>query len=307
MSATTTAAVAIRGERLWYAEVEQNASTRRVRRVAHRALEFDASRLLYGQDAEAASLDALATVLGEIITATPSLGIAVHPTDAYSLFVPLEAGLAPEEREQRISQRIALATGEQSVQQFRVIPTPVRTEEDPNQSPFEWVHVLAVPTSADARMTTLLESLPVDACTWTVTTEAAARALPLLRPDSKQEDSSYMLAVGQYPAHTEFSLVRNQTWHHAQYTEEAEHPENQVYFAVGFLNRLGVSPEAISRVFAYGEAVDPAAATPFEEALGQPPERLDLPPDLAEQTEGGQEESSAYVPCVGAALKKGES
>jgi len=302
----TAAAIALRDRRLRYAEVEQNSSGTRVRRVEDRDFEVDVGRRIFGTSR--GSLAPVVNVLEEYLPATASraLGVAVHPPDSYSFFAPVASNLSAQERKQRLAQRVALVTGERSLQEFRVVSTRVRTEEAAHGAPIEWIHVLAVPSSVDARLQDLVRGLPVRTYSCTVVPEAAVYALIELGAGSSTDASgpSYTMTVGQYDTHTEFSLAQGTAWYHAQYTEETTPPENQLYFAVGFLNRIGVTVETVDRVLVYGDAITPASASPFEEVLGQPPERLELRPAVGGQSGQDRSETSAFVPCVGAALKE---
>lgn len=308
-------AIAIRNDVLRYATVEKTEDAPEIKAVGRHTFEEDEEPVLFGGAEEEVVEErraALVDVVGEIMDGAGRrpLGVAVPPPEVYSFFTPIPPDASPRERERWLAQRVALLVGEQAGRQAHSTSTTVRQGESKTGEPVTWMHVLVVPDPVEARMEAVVDALPVDGHVWTVTPEAAAYAGTALEAPGEAEQEaqgSFALAVGQYATHTEFSLLRGQQWYHAQYTEEVDPPANQVYFALGFLNRMDVSPEAIGRVVTYGECVDAASVRPYEEVLDRTPEPLD-PAEArfvlkGEEAFGPGEDGTAYVPCVGAALK----
>jgi len=306
MNDSVSAAITIRGEVLRHTVLEWERDKSRVQGVGRHDFEFDLGKALLGSEEQEGTMDPVLSVLDDVLAPDPvrTLAVAVHPPDVYSFFTPVAADASAEDRQRRIQQQVALMTGKPSAEPFRVVPTDVRGAQDSEGERLTWVHVLAVPTSADTQVRRLVDSLPVDSFTWTVTTAAAARALTRLRGDSTQEETqhSYLLCLGQYPTHTEFSVSRDDSWYHAQYTEEVEHPENQVYFAVEFLNRVEVPLDHVDQISTYGEAVNSKTAGSFERVLGATPQHVDPLREMQDPPALNGEDRSAYVPSVGAAL-----
>lgn len=309
MSETVRAAIAIRQEEVRYAELERDGAGPRLRRADRRVLDFDAAEAALGTHDDPGHLGPLTDAVGDLVgdTDAPTLQVAVHPPQAYSFFVPIPPEASATDRRRQLLRQSALVTGVRSARELALQSTTVRTDQDGDGEAFVWVHVLAVPSVVDDRMRTILDPLPVDDHTWTATTQAAARVTAVVegaKGGTAQEAlRPYTLAVGRYPTHAEFSLLRDREWHHAQYTEEADHAGNQAYFATGFLNRVGVAPDDVGRLVTYGPAPEAAELDPFEAVLHRTPAPIDPGQALSEDAALGPEDRSAYVPCIGAALR----
>lgn len=168
-----------------------------------------------------------------------------------------------------------------------------------------WVHVLAVPTAVDERMSEIVGTLPMARYDWIVSSEAAGRVTSRLERTGGSAQEAlrpYTLAVGQYPSHTEYSLSRNREWYHAHYAEEAQSPENRAYFAVGIMNRVDVPLDAVGRLYVYGKDVDVADYGPFVNIFDRTPEVLNPFRVVQSRTNPSEEEGGAYAACIGAGM-----
>jgi hypothetical protein len=181
----------------------------------------------------------------------------------------------------------------------------VRTTQDSDGEPFMWVHVLAIPDAADQRMERIVEALPVREYAWVPSSEAAARVTSRVERTSgsaKEALRPYTLAVGQFATHTEYALSRNREWYHSHYAEEAESADNRAYFAVGFLNRVGVPLDGVGRLFVYGADVALSAYEPFRNIFSQDPEILDPLRIVDSRVDEAPDDPSAFASCIGAGM-----
>jgi hypothetical protein len=211
-----------------------------------------------------------------------------------------------------VAHQAALVTNTRSLDALHTLRRSVRTATEGDET-VEWVHVLAVPQAVEARMRALLAEVPVSEVGGRLlSSEAAAR---LLRPPETDVDSEtsadgsddYRLAIGRYGAHTEYALSRDGAWHHAHAAKDAQSPEDQVYYAVGMLNRIGLSPEDVGHISVYGNESEPVSDGPFETAFGGVPVPLDPFAAVDATTDRPDEEPApAYVPSIGGALTVSE-
>jgi hypothetical protein len=307
MDDSVSATLSIRDSVLRYAEIERRDDGVRLLRWGQEAFSFDLSTALLREEEAPRQTRQVQEEIGELLagTAARDLRVAVHPPDSYSFFTPISSDVPVQDRRRQLLQQAALVTGVRSSKSLHMTSETVRTTQDSEGDPFMWVHVLAVPDVVDQRMAELVRPLGHGEHGWIVTSEAAARVTRHLERSGGSAEEAlrpYTLAVGQYPAHTEYALSRNREWYHAHYTEEARSAKNRAYFAVGFLNRVDVPLDGVGRLFVYGEDVDVADYGPFERIFGQEPERLD-PFRVVDNRSGERPDAAAaFAPCIGAGL-----
>jgi hypothetical protein len=307
MTQSISAAIHIRGPTIRYAEIGRDGSALELRRLGQETLEFDVARALWEEDGSADALDQVKAVVREALEHTEAtvLGLVVHPLDVYSFFMPISTGLSEQERGQRVAHQAALVTNTRSPNALHTTSRRVRTVVAGVEK-IDWVHVLAVPQTVEERLETLTAALPVQDLVHMVSVEAVAWLMG--RAESEQappaeNGGSYRLAIGQYPAHTEYTLTHQGAWYHAHAAQEARSPENRAYFGVRLLNRIGVPLDEIGHLFVYGPDAESVPNGPFESIFGRPPVSLTLSevlPPLSGQT--GEDVSDAYVLCIGGAL-----
>jgi hypothetical protein len=306
MTQSISAAIHIRGPTIRYAEIGRDGSALAVRRFGQEPLEFDVTRALWEED-EGDALDRVTAVVQEALehTEASTFGLVVHPLDAYSFFMPISTGLSERERGQRIAHQAALVTNTRSPDALHTTSRWVRTVVADGEK-IDWVHVLAVPQAVEERLETLTAALPVQDFAHMASMEAVAGLMGRVeseRVPSAENGGSYRLGIGQYPAHTEYTLTHEGRWYHAHAAQEARSPENRAYFGVGLLNRIGVPLDEVGQLFVYGPEADPVPEGPFASIFGRPPVPFVLSevlPQLSEHT--GEEVSDAYLLCLGGAL-----
>jgi hypothetical protein len=307
MSESVSAAITIQGETLRYAEIKRSDQGYRLLRVGRQAFPFDLAGALLHEEGQAQQVGEVGRVLAEAFEGTDAreLRIGVHPADAYSFFTPISSDVPVRDRKRQLLQQAALVTGARSARELHLSSQTVRTTQDSEGEPFMWVHVLAVSTAVEQQMTELVQTLPVKKHSWIVSTEATVRVTSRAERTGGSAQEAlrpYTLAVGEYPSHTEYALSRNREWYHAHYAEEAESPENRAYFAVGFLNRVGVPLDAVGRLYVYGLDVDVSEYGPFVSIFGRAPERLDPLQVVRSREDQSQAASCMFAPCIGSAL-----
>ena len=303
-----SAAVHIQGPTIRYAEVERDGSDVNLRRCGEEAFEADVTRVLWG-DTSPEPLDEIAAAMARIFDDTDASrgGLVLHPLDAYSFLTPLPVGLSAEERDRRVAYQAALVTNTRSPGALHAVSKSVRTASA-NGETVEWVHVLAVPQQVEARMQTLFAEVSgMDTAGRLLSAEAAARLMGRAEEDgtpvtSADDEEVYQLAIGRYAGHTEYALTRNGRWHHAHAAQDAPTAEDQAYYAVGMLNRIGVAPDAIEGLAVYGADADATADEPFELVFGCTPTILDPFGRLHHIWEPDTAQPGAYVPCIGGAM-----
>lgn len=309
MSNAVLAAIDIFGSELRYAEVEQREDEPpRLLRLGSCDFDFDVVQDLLHEASPQHGGEVIGA-LQEAFDGTEATGlrVCVHPPDAYSFFTPLSATLPVRSRQDQILQQAALLTGTRNPAEMHLSSQTVRTAEDSEGDPVMWVHILATSDEVDDRLRRVASTLPVEEHDWIVSTEAAARVASqtdLTGITQAQALRPFTLSVGGYGTHTEFTLSQDRQWYHSHYTCEAETATDRLYFAIGLLNRLGVPPGAVGRLFVYGLDVDPNAYAPFQTIFGVEPETLDpLTAIGADRSRFGPSfDAGAYAPCVGALL-----
>ena len=307
MTQSISAAIHIQGPTIRYAEVARTASGVELRRLGRERIEVDVVRVLWGEENGVEALDEMVAAVGGALhdTEASTVGLVVHPLDVYSFFVPLPDGLSDDERERRVAHQAALVTNTRSLDALHTLRRSIRTDTEGDEA-VEWVHVLAVPQEVEARMRTLLSEVPApEAAGRLLSPEAAARLVEHAGSGGEVDPPTdgYRLAIGRYAAHTEYALSHDGAWHHAHAAEDARTPDDQVYYAVGMLNRIGLSPDVVDHIHVYGDAPNAAPDGPFETAFGCSPVALDPFAAVDVATDLPDEEpASTYVPCVGGAL-----
>lgn len=309
MSEAVLAAIDIYGSELRYAELETfEDDPPQLLRLGSCEFDFDLVDDLLRSKAPQHGGEVVAALQEAFDeTKASTLRICVHPPNAFSFFTPLSANLPVQGRQDQIHQQAALLTGTRNPGDLNLLSQTVRTDQDSEGEPVMWVHVLATPGGIHERFQRLASSLPVSDFRWVVSTQAAARVASqtdLTGVTQAQALRPFTMSVGRYATHTEYTLSRDRQWFHSHYTHEADTPTDRLYFAIGMLNRLGVSPGAVGRLFVYGLDVDLHAYAPFQTIFGVEPELLDplAVLDANPGRFGTSFDVSAYASCVGALL-----
>lgn len=253
-------------------------------------------------------LDTVATAVREIFDGSEAttLHVAVHPWNSTSFFSPLPEGMPPAERFEQLRQEAAMLSDASIARPVRVKTTPVRIETLAEGRRIHWHHVLRFSESVHARLGHIAGSMAegkgkvkhevVD------TTSAAAAVIARSRPEDG-EDDSFSLAVGVYDGRTEMALCRGETWHFGHYAE-ADVQNDGAYFVAVLLDRLGVAPGEIGRLFLYGGAKTTEAVAGLEALLGLEAEPLNPLHALRLARSGADDLAlAAYVPVLGALLR----
>lgn len=304
MNEPVSAAVHIEGPTVRCAEVVRRESLLDLARFGERTFEFDVSRALWKQEGDTDVLErvqeAVQQELGD--TQAEEIRFVLHPLDVFSFFTPVSPDLSERERMRRVVQQAAVVSGCRSADALRITPRRIRLETVPEGDEIEWIHVLALPKPVQERLESLVSPLSVADSIRVVSLEAVAELIPENGGGGPASTASYSLGIGTYSTHTEYLLTHRGDWHHGHATAEVR-PENHTYYAVGFLNRIGVSVKDIERLYVYGSDVAPEVDERLNEVFGSAPDHLspsaavDVPFD-AEQ----RDELRPYLPCIGALL-----
>lgn len=305
------AGIELHGRVMRYAEVDLGArgagAPPRLLRLGACDFDFDVAEALFDL-AGPTHLDTVATAVREIFggSKAEALFVAVHPWHATSFFSPIPEGTAPASRLEQLKQEAAMLADAAVTRPVRVRATPVRIEAGPDGRRSHWHHVLRLPESIHARLAHVAQPLGGDGHEGThefVDATAAAAAVMARLHAPTEEDDPFALALGAYGDRTEFVLCRGTTWYHGHYADVPASTDG-AYFSAALLDRFGVAPQRVRRLYLYGDAAEPAMAEVVGDFLGRAVEPLNplsafrvAPPDADPLA------LAAYAPCLGALLR----
>lgn len=304
MNEPVSAAVQIEGPTVRCVEVVRGGSVLDLARFGERTFEFDVSRALWEQEGETDALERVREAVEQELadTRAEEIRFVLHPLDVFSFFTPVSPDLSERERMRRVVQQAAVLSGCRSADALRITPRRIRDATVPQGDEIEWIHVLALPKPVQERLESLISPLSVAESIRVVSLEAVAELIPETGTGVPASTASYSLGVGTYSTHTEYLLTHRGGWHHGHATADVR-PKNRTYYAVGFLNRIGVSVKDVGRLFVYGSKVDQEVDGRLNEIFGSPPKRLTPFDALDAQFDAEQrDELRPYVPCIGALL-----
>ena len=300
------AVVELSGPALRYAELAPSGGGKRLRRLGACDFEVDVEAALFapqGADAQDGPVHQGLAVAARAIrqmfdgTEAGALVAVVHPPAATSFFAPLPAGLDAAARHAQLRQEAALLADLPADEALRIRAVPVRQAEL-DGAPHVWHHVLHVGPAVHGRLARLAQAIGVRTYDVVDATRAAAAVVRALTADDAEGVS---VAVGVYAGHTEVAVLKDGVWtfgHHGP----GQTPEDTAYYALAALQRVGVAPGGVRRLYTYGDWVAgdrPALLGPM---LGAEAEPLD-PMSLFSRRPGGAspEQLAAYAPVLGAA------
>ncbi len=326
--ARVRAGIELAGRTLRYAEVDVGARSGegarpRLLRLGACDFEFDVAEAILDL-AGPTHLDTVATAVRQIFerSRVDLLRVAVHPWHATSFFAPLPEAMPTAEKFEQLRQEAAMLADAQVARPVRVAATPLRVEVLPGGRRAHWHHVLRLSESVHARIAHVAKPLGdaeesdpfargvphefVDAA------GAAATVAIRLRPPAEREaeverpeDVPFALSLGYYGDRIEYALSRGEAWHFGHWAEAGDPlHRDSAYFAAALLDRLGVAPASVGRLYVYGASPEPEALEGIEALLGVEARALN-PLDLFPRSPGEVDPPAlaAFAPCVGAALR----
>jgi hypothetical protein len=316
------AGIELAGHTLRYAEVDLGPRQRdldtlaaapgpRLVRLGACDFEFDVAGAIL-DPAGPTHLETVATAIGEIFSGSTAdrLCVAVHAWHATSFFSPLPAGMPATDRFEQLRQEAAMLSGARLARPVRVSATPLRLETRPDGSEYHWHHVLRLPEAVHARMAHVSRRLGEGADhAFVDASGAAGRVAVGLRPEREHTveienpaDVPFVMAVGVYGDRFETAICRGSVWHFSHWAE-APAPADATYFSAALLDRLGIEPRAVQRLYAYGDLGDGATVAALETLLATEAQPLDpLRLFRLVRSQADPQALSAFAPCVGAAL-----
>lgn len=306
------AGIELYGRVMRYAEVDLGArgtaAAPKLLRLGACDFDFDVADALLDL-AGPTHLDTVATAVREIFDGSraETLRVAVHPWRTTSFFSPIPEGTAPATRLEQLKQEAAMLADAAASRPVRVKATPVRIEAGPDGRRSHWHHVLRLPESVHARFAHAAKPLGAErhdgAHEFVDATGAAAAVMARLHEPTGEDDEPFALAVGAYGERTEFALGRGTTWYHSHYADVPARSDG-AYFAAALLDRLGVAPGRVHRLFVYGDDAEPATAELVSAFLNIEAEALNPLQVFGVAPPGADPLAlSAYAPCVGALLR----
>ncbi len=304
MEAHARAAIDIYDRVLRYAEVEQYGSRYRLLRLGSCDFDFDVGRELANATSGKQLVtvaDALRDVFSGSVAAT--LNITVHPPRCFSFFSPMPFGSDPGDRKLRLQQEAALLAGTE--RPVHITADVVHTQVLQSGGRVDWMHVLAIEESIQSRVDRLASKLPQPRRRLMVGMHAAASTIGRLQrwPSGESGRGPFILAIGWYPDHVEYTLCHDQQWYFSKHTD-AIPPVDVAYFAVVMMKQLRLKPDLVRRIYVYGNAVDLSLFPDLETVFDLEAHRLNPLSvlDLDPGSLASDFDAEAYVGCVGAAL-----
>ena len=307
MNAQARAGISIDGSTLRYAEVEHYGAHGRLLRLGSCAFDFELMEQVL-QSGEPAHLKTVGEALRDVFAGSVAteVHVALPPTACCSFLTPLPKGLAEAEQQRRLRREAALLMGQTSAGPFHLRADALYEEALRDGSAVAWFHVLALPQAVHARFDGLLRGLPPTRYRFGLSGQGAAAVAARAETSGTETSGTerpLTLAVGWYPAYTEYALLHGGAWRFGFHTP-ASSPADAAYFAVVLLERMGRRADEVGRVYVYGVDVEEARFEVLGRVFAQAPQRLS--PMEAVETDAGhlsaQFNAEAYAPCVGAAL-----
>ena len=300
-----TASIAFYGKTLQYAEVERKAgASPTLLRLGHCEFDFDLEKTL-SKAGDTEHLHSLTDALREIFaqSAATNLNIAVHPSVCTAFFTPLPEDTSREARRNLIQKQVQRLNSFDAAYPPMILSEFIRTE-DLGETQVDWFHVVRIDHEMAARFEQLTMQLPVKQYRFFTTTRCVARILDAFRnmPSETYVQNPYILAVGWYPGHIEYTLCNAHGWFFSCFNR-INLPSDSAYFVASLLKRLNIPPRKIGRLLLYGHEPTPSHFAPFQGIFQSPPEPLNPFMSFAQAKNLGQNvAATAYAPCVGAGL-----
>ena len=254
------AVIDLSGAALRYAEISREAEAPpAVGRVPGRLLrlgtcdfEVDIEQGVLGDGAPYA-IQGVGEALREVFrdTAAEALVIVAHPPHTTSFFTPVPVGMDAAARDEQLRQEAALLADVGAEVPVRVRAVPLRLDTI-GGAPHRWHHVTHVSEPIHARLSLLARALGVDRYDLSDSPRAAASIVRASVAVDRPEEDGVELAVGAYATHTEVSLSRGRAWLFGHHGPGAT-AEDTAYFALAALERIGLAPGDVARLWAYGE------------------------------------------------------
>lgn len=302
------AGIELYGTELRYAELEPYGTRHRLLRLGRCDFDFDvADEILKGSNRQ--HLSTVAEALRDVFSDSTVLRIHVtlHPPACPTFFTPLPTGLDAYAQEQHLQEEAALLLHPDKPHLLHLTTDPVSQGTMPNNTRVEWVHVLALETTAKAQFDHLMKALPNRSYRLTssmhAVSKAAARILAQDANDAAASATPYALVVGWYPSHTEFTLCHHGTWQQSYYAE-TKTTIDAAFFGLDLLRRLEIKYASVGHLFVYGQEHNLKAFAPLETALPCAAQFLDLHQLVTLDAANAQaiREGETYIPCVAGAL-----
>ncbi len=304
MEALARAAIDVYDRVLRYAEVEQYGSRFRLLRLGSCDFDFDVGSEV-ANPTNGRQLATVADALRDVFAGSvaDTLNITIHPPRCFSFFSPMPMTSDADDRELRLQQEAALLSGTESP--IEVTADAVRVQVLKSGESVEWIHVLAVDEAVQSRMEGLARSLPQPQRRLMIGMHAAASTIGRLQrwPSGESRRGPFILSIGWYADHIEYTLCHDQQWYFSKYTD-AVPPADIAYFAAAMINQLRLEPRQVRRLYVYGNGVDLSLFSDLETVLDLEAHRLNPLSvlDLDPGSLASDFDAEAYVGCIGAAL-----
>lgn len=308
MDAHARASIDLQGTQLRYAEIEHYGAGRyHLLRLGTCDFDFDVAQAILETGAPA-HLRALTDALREVFAGSQAsqLRVVLHPPYSHTFFSSTPSRWSVGERRQWFRQELAWL--HDAEQDLHLTAEPLHTERPERVAePVTWHHILAIPQATHDRVLALLRGFTQAQQHLSVSMQGVAATVRQLEAHAPtleaRAQAPYALALGWYPTHLEYTLCHGDRWvfsHHSA----AGPPANSFFYAVTLLQHLRLPPQAVGRVFLYGEGASLQDFALGEGIFGVRPERLDpiAALDLEREALDPSFDTSPFAPCIGVAL-----
>jgi len=305
MEAQARAGIDIYGRVMRYAEVEQYGARYRLLRLGSCDFEFAIGDELFGsRDPEhlATIIEAIRDVFQGSVAR--ELCLAIHPPRGISYF-----SMAPPDATELVKraqfEREAKLLTDPTSGDLSLTSELAHAETLPDGDVVEWHQILALPAIVYSSLRTIVRDLSISAAYPMSSMHGIANALNRLHLKEAlcPDDRPLVLAVGYYPTHFEYTVVRHGEWTFCHYTNPGDEADS-VYFTLALLRQLGLHPNKVGRIFIYGIVSDIEDFAAMETIFDIVPEKLDAIPivDLDASSLSSGFDFESYAPCIGISL-----
>lgn len=292
---------------LRYAAVEETDDVIRLLRLGRCEFDFDAAQRLLA-DEQGSNVTALAEAVENVLDGIDAVHfhVVVHPPACTTFTAPVAGGTSPAERNEQLHWEAGQLMGLDE-ESFKIVVHPLLSEDREQTGPVDWFYVAALRRDVYANLVALLEESRGRVVPhFTGSVHAASSVVHAMEPvgaGPPAEESVLRLLVGQYGAHTEYTLCQPRRTFASAYWEGSD-AGDAAYAAAQLVDRVDRSLTEIDELLLYGPDPDEQVLSDLTTLTGCSAERFN--PFEALNVDTGQVEDDfsywEYVPSVGVTI-----
>ena len=234
-----------------------------------------------------------------------TLNIVLNPQICDSFVTMAPASIDGDQLRDQIHYEGELLRSDSGIDWGEVRFEPIRRQIIGDQE-LIWYHVIRVSSHVVARLESLLIHLPIPDYSLTTTYRSVGALIEnsLVHRQPVDSSSAYIVALGCYKSHLEFSVVDGDEWFYGH--SNADYGvKNPSYYTASILKMLDLPPKEIGNIYLYGDHAIMPDALNFEKVFRYTPSKID--PFAAfqptPQNSSIEFDSEEYAACLGAALR----